>query len=427
MNPIHPVPVYVELHSRMILAHEHPQFDPQRTRELQEHVASLFACEPDFGGIPGIEHATMIQFRNPQHLGKADSIVKHLIQLPLYFQEVREFVPLGELQLHQRALLADATGHLLMGRDETVAVLHQIASGHIFCDTFEVNTDGVARSIAGFDADTVANHSEPQYIAKLNATEVEKAISRAMSEIYWWSDQSQAFNPVQIERMRKTVRLLRAHEKSAPDERTSTGAVIRRSFIPNGSTASVSPVLQRDAGWRHYPTSSDAWYFGVWINPALRQTLSYIEQDVAHVFCDNDEQFHQELARMAAFFGANRLPSAMSYGEDGSVAYFDSLFLIRGVHRIARLEPGAREGNQWTAPLFGAISLEHPAVLALNMQEMQVLPVEAFELDKLDPRAFVAHTVHARLTPNGYAVEIRFSDGLNLECVIDPKRWTTEK
>jgi hypothetical protein len=153
----------------------------------------------------------------------------------------------------QQRPCSHSSGHLLMGRDETVTVLHQIASGHIFCDTFEVNTDGVARMIAGFYADTVTDHSEPQYIAKLNATEVENAISRAMSVIYWWSDQSEAFNPVQIERMRKTVRLLRAHEKCAPDESTSTGAVVRRSFIPNGSTTSVSPVLQSDAGWRHYP------------------------------------------------------------------------------------------------------------------------------------------------------------------------------
>lgn len=411
MNPIHNVPVYVELHSRMIQAHEHPQFDPERTRQMQEHIAGLFACEPDFGGIEGIEQATLVQFRNPQHAGKVGSVIKRLIQLPLYFQEVRHFVPLDELQLHQRALLAAATGYLLLGRDETIAVLHEIPGGHIFCDTFEVNTDGVARSLAGYYADTVVSHSKPQYISKLNVTEVGKAISLAIGELYWWSGQKHAFNHTQVERMRNTVRLLRAHERLAPDERTCTGAVIRRSFIQNGNTSSVDPVLKRDAGWRRYPTSSDAWYFGVWINPTLRQTLSYAEQDVAHVFCDNEEQFRQELANMADFYGANRSPSAMGYGEDGSTAYFDSLFLTQGAHRIARLSSGAREGNQWVAPLFCALYLEHPAVLALKLDAMAELPADAFEIDKLNPRAFVSHVTRGKLTKDGYALEVDFADG----------------
>ena len=100
MKPIHNVPIYVECHSVMIPAHEHPQFDPVHTRQLLEHINGLFAFERDFGGIDGIEQATLIQFRNPEHAGKVGSMVKRLIQLPLYFQEVRHFVPLDELQLH---------------------------------------------------------------------------------------------------------------------------------------------------------------------------------------------------------------------------------------------------------------------------------------------------------------------------------------
>lgn len=34
MNPIQNVPIYVESHSMMIQAHEHPQFDPVHTRLL---------------------------------------------------------------------------------------------------------------------------------------------------------------------------------------------------------------------------------------------------------------------------------------------------------------------------------------------------------------------------------------------------------
>lgn len=418
MNPIHNVPIYIESHSMMIQAHEHPQFDPVHTRQLLEHINGLFGFERDFGGIDGIEQATLIQFRNPEHAGKVGSVVKRLIQLPLYFEEVRQFVPLDELQLHQRMLLAAATGYMLMGRDETIAVLHEVPHGHIFCDTFEVNTDGVARSLAGYYADTIVRDSKPKHIAKLNVTEVGKAIAQAIGELYWWSGKKQAFNHVQVERMRNTIRLLRAHENVAPDERTISGAVIRRSFIQNGNTGSVSPILRQHTGWRRYPTSSDAWYHGCWINPVLRETLTYAEQDVGHVICDNDEQFQHELANMAQFHGTNRSPSAMGYGEDGSTAYFDSLFLMQGAQRTARFDSGGKDGNQWTAPLFGALSLEHPAVLALTADALTELPADAFELDKLNPRAFVPHVVRAKLTAAGYELVVGFSDGQVAQCEV---------
>lgn len=418
MNPIHNVPIYVESHSMMIQAHEHPQFDPVHTRQLLEQINGLFAFERDFGGIDGIEQATLIQFRNPDHAGKVGSMVKRLIQLPLYFQEVRHFVPLDELQLHQRMLLAAATGYMLMGRDEVIAVLHEVPHGHIFCDTFEVNTDGVARSLAGYYADSIVRDSKPQYISKLNVTEVGKAISQAIGDLYWWSGKKQAFNHVQVERVRNTIRLLRAHENFAPDERTSSGAVIRRSFIQNGNTGSVSPILRQHGGWRRYPTSSDAWYYGCWINPVLRETLTYAEQDVSHVTCDNEEQFQQELANMAQFHGTNRSPSAMGYGEDGSTAYFDSLFFMQGAQRTARFDSGGKEGNQWTAPLFGSLSLEHPAVLALTANALRELPADAFELDKLNPRAFVPHVIQARLTDQGYQIVVGFSGDQTVQCEV---------
>jgi hypothetical protein len=345
-------------------------------------------------------------------------LVRRLIQLPLYFQEVRQFFPQDPLQLHQRMLLAAATGYMLMGRDEVIAVLHEVPHGNIFCDTFEVNTDGVARSLAGYYADSIVRDSKPQYISKLNVTEVGKAISQAIGELYWWSGKKQAFNHIQVERMRNTIRLLRAHENFAPDERTSSGAVIRRSFIQNGNTGSVSPILRQHTGWRRYPTSSDAWYYGCWLNPVLRETLTYAEQDVSHVICDNEEQFQQELANMAQFHGTNRSPSAMGYGEDGSTAYFDSLFFMQGAQRTARFDSGGKEGNQWTAPLFGSLSLEHPAVLALTASALTELPADAFELDKLNPRAFVPHVVRAKLTAAGYEVVVGFSDGQVAQCEV---------
>lgn len=108
----------------------------------------------------------------------------------------------------------------------------------------------------------------------------------------------------------------------------------------------------------------------------------------------------------------------MGYGEDGSTAYFDSLFFMQGAQRTARFDSGGKDGNQWTAPLFGSLSLEHPAVLALTTSALTELPADAFELDKLNPRAFVPHVVRAKLTSAGYELVVGFSDGLVAQCEV---------
>lgn len=414
MNPLHTVPTYVENLSRMLQVHEHPLFNPDYMRALQAHVNSLFAQQPDFGGVQGIEAATLVLFRNPEHAGTVGSTVKQIVQLPLYFQEIKPFAPLSAQQLQQRLTLALETGHLLLGRDEALAVLHESDGGYIFCGTFESNSDGVARSLAGYYADNVIRESRPRSIADLNITDTRRAIADTVGTMYWWAGQKLAFNQQQSTRMRTTLDLLKAHELVAPDERTASGAVIRRSFIENGNTGSVAHLVPRASGWRRYGTSQDAWYYGCWINERTLQTLTYAEQDVSHVICENYAQFHAELKAMAQHHGRHRTPSAMGYGETGSTAFFDTLFLMQGNHRSIRFDTGlsVKDGeNNWNVPMFGALALEHPATLALTKDRLDPIPPDAFELDVLNPQSFVPHTAYARLTDSGYTIEVKFVDG----------------
>lgn len=56
-------------------------------------------------------------------------------------------------------------------------------------------------------------------------------------------------------------------------------------------------------GWQQYDTDRDASYFGIWVNVAKRQTLTYCEGDVTIVDCDDDDRLRAELADMERFYG----------------------------------------------------------------------------------------------------------------------------
>jgi len=56
-------------------------------------------------------------------------------------------------------------------------------------------------------------------------------------------------------------------------------------------------------GWKQYDTDQDAWYYGVWYNPAKMQTLSYTEGDIYLVTCDNWTSFINEMAGLDSFHG----------------------------------------------------------------------------------------------------------------------------
>lgn len=55
--------------------------------------------------------------------------------------------------------------------------------------------------------------------------------------------------------------------------------------------------------WQQYDTEQDAHYFGVWVNMATKQILTYAEGDIILVTCLGRDTFKKELESMESFYG----------------------------------------------------------------------------------------------------------------------------
>lgn len=60
-------------------------------------------------------------------------------------------------------------------------------------------------------------------------------------------------------------------------------------------------------GWQQFDTDQDAHYFGVWLNPRERVTLTYCEGDWSLVECPTDEHYRAEVARVIEFYEPGRV------------------------------------------------------------------------------------------------------------------------
>ncbi|NJL70678.1 MAG: hypothetical protein HC888_03190 [Candidatus Competibacteraceae bacterium] len=58
--------------------------------------------------------------------------------------------------------------------------------------------------------------------------------------------------------------------------------------------------------WAQLDTSSDAWYFGIWVNKGKRQVLKYIEGDIYFVEADSDESYDAEIEALCRFHERRR-------------------------------------------------------------------------------------------------------------------------
>lgn len=82
-------------------------------------------------------------------------------------------------------------------------------------------------------------------------------------------------------------------------------------------------ACSREHGWFQFDTWQDASYFGFWVNPELKQTLTYCEGDLSLVECPTAESYKAEL-RIAEEFYGDPPPFAISVDDDGRVThYFD--------------------------------------------------------------------------------------------------------
>lgn len=70
-------------------------------------------------------------------------------------------------------------------------------------------------------------------------------------------------------------------------------------------------------GWEQFDTDQDAWYFGVWVNPKTKTTLTYCEGDWSVVDCPTVESYNAEIQSMIEFYGEGFIAKAID--KDGAM------------------------------------------------------------------------------------------------------------
>ena len=93
------------------------------------------------------------------------------------------------------------------------------------------------------------------------------------------------------------------------------GIVSLRGYILNGSRYPFDAAL-RGAGWQQYDTSSDAWYFGVWIHLERRLIFTFAEGDTCLEVFPDQATFRAALDHMNSFFEPT--PAFITYEETES-------------------------------------------------------------------------------------------------------------
>lgn len=69
------------------------------------------------------------------------------------------------------------------------------------------------------------------------------------------------------------------------------------------------------SGWMQFDTDQDAHYFGAWVNPRRRLTLSYAEGDWALMRCLNRSTYNAEVDRWCEFYGEGQVATVID--DDG--------------------------------------------------------------------------------------------------------------
>ena len=110
------------------------------------------------------------------------------------------------------------------------------------------------------------------------------------------------------------------------------GNTVLRSRRPNGSRYIYDFELCTPSdGWMQFDTDQDAWYFGVWVNPEKRETLTYAEGDVIRVQCPSVESYNAEIKDMCNFYGTTPEFVTIDPEKGERVAYYQDRkgFLIK--------------------------------------------------------------------------------------------------
>lgn len=359
-----------------------------------KHLAILAntSPEPVIAGITDMARISMVYFRG-FYPGLQETTVGEVVQLPKWVSEIEAFTPLGEEAIRSRLLMAQNFGLLAIGPDECIAVTLKFPSSSVHVHGYENNELGFCQEESGLYDIGLTSRAKQKTVANLNVTQASEMLAQVQGSYLW----RRALNSdLQNDRMRRTIELLEAHIPNAPPERNHHGNIVTRSFIANGDTGSTANMRPRAEGWVSYPTSQDAWYYGVWINPIKFETLSYCEQDVTHVKCENQDKFFLQLEDMAQFHGRSLSPSSYAFGGGEASMGFDSLSLLRGKYRTIVFAGTAtidqEEPGNSSAPFMVDLSLGLLNVMMdIDDSKKRSGPLtryEDFDLNWLDPRSF---------------------------------------
>jgi len=106
---------------------------------------------------------------------------------------------------------------------------------------------------------------------------------------------------------------------AASDEGTNRhGNATRYAFLMEGERYLFD--LNLDQGWSQFDSTSDAWYFGIWLCKDKLRLLTYAEGDVEFTQCKDAESFDTELAVLCCFHKPKHVTAAL--GEDGSITRY---------------------------------------------------------------------------------------------------------
>ena len=91
------------------------------------------------------------------------------------------------------------------------------------------------------------------------------------------------------------------HYKGSHTDRR--GHPVHAWFSHDSSRYPFDSVLSRRKGWQQYDTNQDAWYFGAWVNPETKETVTYAEGDLYYSSYPTLKAYNQAIKDMDKFYG----------------------------------------------------------------------------------------------------------------------------
>jgi|15BtaG_2_1085339.scaffolds.fasta_scaffold00600_26 hypothetical protein len=122
--------------------------------------------------------------------------------------------------------------------------------------------------------------------------------------------------------------------KTINDEQTVNkhGNIERERYVDASRALYDWNLCKASEGWQQYDTDQDAWYFGVWINPAGLMIVTYAEGDRTLTICPSKDRYDKEIDAMNEFYGAQP-PMAVAIGGGTTTKYYDNNSVNEGRDR----------------------------------------------------------------------------------------------